>query len=105
MKFKGWTRIKSRDGDIVSKLDGLMGGWIEDCDSVGWREVIENLVDDGARDEDISDCVCGSKLVAADGVLLRIVRKGGRKRGEDKDGGQQRCTKRSHPKQLMSVVN
>jgi hypothetical protein len=77
-----------------------MGGWIGDPDSVGWREVVENLVDDGAQDEGISDCVCGSKLVAANGVLLRIVWKGGCKRGEDKDGGQQRCAEKSHPKQL-----
>lgn len=88
MEFEDWARINGRDGDIVSKLDGLMGGWIGDRDCVGWNEVIENLVDDGARDEDISDCVCGSKLVVAYGMLFRVVWKGGRKRREGKDGGQ-----------------
>jgi hypothetical protein len=86
-------------------LDGLMGGWIGDPDCVGWREVIENLVDNGARDEGISDCVCGSKLVVVDGMLFRVVWKWGRKRRKGKDGSQQRHAKRSHPKQLMSVVN
>lgn len=70
MELEGWASVSSRDGDVVSELNILVGRGVGDGDTVGWIEVIKDLIDDRARNQDVSDRVCGSKLMAADGMLL-----------------------------------
>ena len=76
---------------------------VGDCDGIGRSKIIKDLINDRARDEDVSDRVCGGQLVAADGMLLEILGQGGGRRREDKDAGQRSDENGSHAKKQRQV--
>lgn len=96
VELEGWVRVNGRDGDVISELNVLVRRRIGDGDAIGRSEIIKDLVDDRAQEEDVSDRVCGSKLVATDGMLIRIVWKGGCHRVEGNDSRQHKHVKASH---------